>query len=448
MRFLVLGGGLQGSAAAFDLMRTEGVESVTLADRPGYEPPAFLREPRSGSSSSRLVSSAEESDGEGDGGGEQVGRRESGLRVIALDASDRLAVRAAMDDVDAVVCALPYFFNYDMSELAILAGAHFCDLGGNTEIVERQRTLDARARIAGVSVIPDCGLAPGMVNILAQAGIDALEKVDSLKLLVGGLPQNPKPPLNYQVVYSLEGVLDYYTTPSIMLEGGEVTEVEALSDVEAVDFPELGELEAFHTAGGISTMPYRYRGKIDRMEYKTLRYPGHAAIMKAVRDLGLFSTEPIEVNGRPVTPRSVFIETVRPKLMNASGDDVVALRVEVEGTRGGERVRIRYDLLDRYDPENGITAMMRTTGYSLALTSVMQADGRVKETGVHTPDECMPAEEYVREMEARGVKITRSEEALAGDPVRSRGSPPRSHRRRDRAPNAPRPRAPRGSGYS
>src|SRR5688572_27854559 len=123
MRMLVLGGGLQGSAAAFDLLRTEGVQSVVVADRPGFEAPAFLVP--------------------------HVGRK---LRIVALDASDRIAARAAMEDVDAVVCALPYFFNYEMSELAILAGAHFCDLGGNTEIVERQRTLDARARAARVSV--------------------------------------------------------------------------------------------------------------------------------------------------------------------------------------------------------------------------------------------------------------------------------------------------------
>jgi hypothetical protein len=125
-----------------------------------------------------------------------------------------------MEGMTSVVCALPYYFNLPMTKLAIEAGANFADLGGNTEIVEGQRKLDAKATAAGVSVIPDCGLAPGMVNILAQAGIDELDHTESVRMWVGGLPQNPEPPLNYQIVYSMEGVLDYYTTPGAGAQGG------------------------------------------------------------------------------------------------------------------------------------------------------------------------------------------------------------------------------------
>ena len=381
MRLLVLGAGAQGSAAAFDLLRTEGVQEVVLADREVGKLPAFLEPRRSGR-----------------------------LSLTTLDANDHGAVAKAMAGVDGVVCALPWFFNYDMADLAVRAGAHYCDLGGNTELVERQRGLDPAARARKVSVIPDCGLAPGMVNILAQAGIDALDEVESVRILVGGLPQHPRPPLNYQVVYSLEGVLDYYTTTSIVLENGEIVDKEALSEVEPVTFPApVGELEAFHTAGGISTMPYRYRGKIPSMEYKTLRYPGHAHVMRAVRELGLLSTRPLTVDGCPVVPRSVFIEVVRPHLANPAGDDLVAMRVEVKGKKGGDQRQVRFELLDFYDAENGITAMMRTTGFSLALTGVMQVDGRIGVSGVHTPDECVPAEEYIREMKGRGVDIKRTE---------------------------------------
>jgi lysine 6-dehydrogenase len=380
MKFLVLGGGLQGSAAAFDLLRTEGVEKVVVADKEVSEAPAFLRS--------------------------HLGGR---LSLLALDATDFPDVLKAMRGTDAVLCALPYFFDYDMAALAVDAGAHYCDLGGNTEIVEQQRTLDGEARAQGVSVVPDCGLAPGMVNILAQAGIDELDEVHSVRALVGGLPQQPRPPLNYQVVYSLEGVLDYYTTPSIVLEDGEIREKEALSDIERVVFPEpVGELEAFHTAGGISTLPYRYRGRVPRMEYKTLRYPGHAHIMRAVRDLGLLSTEPHGVNGCEVIPRQLFIDLVRPVLENPQGDDLVALRVEVRGRKNGADRTIVFDLLDFYDRENGLTAMMRTTGFSLAVTALMQVDGRIREPGVHTPDECMPAAEYVRELGKRGVEIRKA----------------------------------------
>ncbi|NIR36931.1 MAG: saccharopine dehydrogenase, partial [Actinobacteria bacterium] len=199
-----------------------------------------------------------------------------------------------------------------------------------TELVDRQKELSGDAVAAGVSVVPDCGLAPGMVNILAQGGIDALDEVDSVRIFVGGLPQDPKPPLNYQIVYSMEGVLDYYTTPVLVLEGGAVVEKEALTEIEEVDFPEpVGRLEAFLTAGGISRMPYRYQGRIPSMTYKTLRYPGHARLMKAIRDLGLLDLEPVDVGGVEVRPRDAFIAAVTPKLLNPNGNDLVAMRVVV-----------------------------------------------------------------------------------------------------------------------
>lgn len=374
----MLGGGKQGSAAAFDLCRRAGVESVILADARPVSLPPFLA-PYAGGTLSQLE----------------------------LDAGDRDAVLAAMDGMDAVLNALPYYFNLPITELAIEAGIHYCDLGGNTEIVEAQKALHEQAIGAGVSVIPDCGLAPGMVNILAQACIDQLEEPDVVEMRVGGLPQNPKPPLNYQIVYSLEGMLDYSVTPSMVVSDGQVTSVEPLTDIEPLDFPGLGQLEAFHTAGGISTMPHRYAGKVREMNYKTLRYPGHAETLRAIRDLGLVSDEPVKVGDCTIVPRKAFIEIVTPVLRNPEGDDLVVLRVEGRGRRAGQDITIRYDLLDRFDPETGVTAMMRTTGYSLAITSLMQVDGRIGSHGVHTPDEAVPVDPYLSELEASGVRVQR-----------------------------------------
>jgi lysine 6-dehydrogenase len=162
-----------------------------------------------------------------------------------------------MQGVTAVMCALPYYFNEPMTRAAIEAGAHFADLGGNTAIVQEQKALHEQAMAAGVSVIPDCGLAPGMVNILAAEGIRRMDQARTVRIHVGGLPQHPEPPLNYQIVYSLEGALDYYTTPSWVLREGKAVEVEALSELEDVEFAApVGRLEAFHTGGGISTMPF------------------------------------------------------------------------------------------------------------------------------------------------------------------------------------------------
>lgn len=381
MRMLVLGAGLQGTACAFDLLQRADVAAVRLAGLPIDHLPPFLKE----YTAPRLV-------------------------PTPLDVRDHDAVRALMRESDAVLCALPYYFNLEMTRLAIEAGVHFCDLGGNTEIVAQQKALDGEARARGVSVIPDCGVAPGMVNILAQHGIEQLDRVEAVRIYVGGLPQHPEPPLNYQVVYSLEGVVDYYTTLSWILRDGRRTQIQALSEVETVPFPQpLGDLEAFHTAGGLSTMAFRYEGKIPTMEYKTLRYPGHATIMSAFRDLGFFDTEPVHVKGHRVVPRDVSIAVLGERLTKPESPDLVALRVTVTGERAGRPAEVSWELIDRYDAANGISAMMRTTGFSLAITGWMQAKRLARGTGVMTPDEAVRAEPYVVELAARGVMLQKSE---------------------------------------
>jgi lysine 6-dehydrogenase len=182
--------------------------------------------------------------------------------------------------------------------------------------------------------------------------------------------------------------------------------VKALSEVEPVKFDApVGELEGFHTAGGLSTMAFRYEGKIPTMEYKTLRYPGHAKIMEAIRDLGLLDADPVDVKGVRVSPRDVAVTVMGPRLTKDDGKDLVALRVTVKGKKGGGAKTIEYELIDRYDEKRGISAMMRTTGYSLSITGQMQARGEVQPAGVHTPDECIPAGKYIAELAKRGIDI-------------------------------------------
>ena len=377
MRMLVLGAGLQGSACAYDLLQNDEVTEVRLADISTDHLPHFLA-PYSGR---RLI-------------------------PTRLDVRDTEGVRALMRESQAVMSAIPYYFNLDLARHAAESGVHFCDLGGNTDIVFEQKKLDATAREKNITIVPDCGLAPGMVNILAQHGIDQLDSVDEVKIYVGGLPQHPEPPLNYQIVYSLEGVLDYYTTLSWVVRDGKRAQVKALSEVEPVHFDApVGELEAFHTAGGLSTMAFRYEGKIPKMEYKTLRYPGHARIMEAIRELGLLDLEPIDVKGVRVSPRDVAVATMGPKLTKPEGKDLVALRVTVKGKKAGAGKTIAFELVDFYDDERGISAMMRTTGYSLSITGQMQARGEVQPPGVHTPDECVPAAKYIAALRDRGIDI-------------------------------------------
>ncbi|GBD31686.1 MAG: saccharopine dehydrogenase [Gemmatimonadales bacterium] len=376
MNILVLGSGLQGSACAFDLLSTTSYK-VTIADAAPERLPDFLKPYRG-----------------------------SRLAVLKVDAADETNLSEVMRGHDAVLCALPYYFNFRVARTALSLGLHFADLGGNTAIVKQQETLHAEACARGISIIPDCGLAPGLVNVLAADAIERLDRARSAKLMVGGLPQNPEPPLKYTIVYSLEGTLDYYTTPSWVLRGGQPVQVEALSELERVVFPPpLGELEAFHTGGGISTMPWRYAGRVETMEYKTLRYPGHAEIMRAIRDLGLLDTEPVEVKGVPVVPRDLFIAAASPKLRRPQAHDLVALRVVVEGTLNGKDTTIGYQLIDRYDTSRGISAMMRTTGYSLSIVGQMLLDGRIAARGVKPAFEAVPCAPYLEELRKRGIAV-------------------------------------------
>ena len=373
MKMLVLGGGLQGCACSYDLLKQDDVEKVTLADvRADAGAPFLPEDPR--------------------------------LERVALDFSDETATRALMEAHDVVMSAAPYFFNQTLARLAIETGCDYTDLGGNTEILFAQLEMSDAAREAGSTLIPDVGLAPGMVNVLAAEGIRRLDEAISIQMYVGGLPQKPVPPLNYQVVYSLKGMIDYYSTPSFVIRGGKPVEVEALSEIEHVEFEGLGTLEAFHTAGGASLLPWRYEGKVDRLEYKTLRFPGHAELMRSIRELGLMSLDPVEVGDVSVAPRDLLIAVLRPLLTRIEPDQVV-LRVTATGILEGRQVTHRWDLIDKEDEETGITAMERTTGFTLSLVGLLMGRDVIGTTGVMAPDEGIPAEIYLAEMAKRGIDI-------------------------------------------
>jgi lysine 6-dehydrogenase len=377
MRFLVLGAGLQGSACAYDLLLQDDVLGVTLADLAPSGASFLPNDPR--------------------------------LRRLEVDFGDRTALTEVMEGHDVVLSAAPYYFNGDLARLAIEAGLDYSDLGGNTDIVFAQLDMAGEAGAAGCTLVPDVGLAPGMVNVLAAEAIRRLDEPESVIMYVGGLPQHPHPPLNYQVVYSLEGALDYYTTPSWIIRGGRRQRIDPLSELETMNFGELGELEAFHTGGGASTMPFRYEGRVERLEYKTLRYPGHAHIMHAIRELGLLSDEPVEVDSEQVVPRQLFLACVKPHLTFPGEPDLVALRVVAHGTRGGRPASVTYELLDREDPATGITAMERTTGFTLAIVGLFLGRDVIGEAGVFAPDEAIPADIYLGELEKRGIRVRLTE---------------------------------------
>ncbi|MFW9848041.1 MAG: saccharopine dehydrogenase family protein, partial [Candidatus Thorarchaeota archaeon] len=257
--------------------------------------------------------------------------------------------------------------------------------------------------------VPDCGLAPGMVSVLARAGIECLQRAEDVRIRVGGLQQEPRPPLNYALIFAVEGLINEYIEPCMALRDGKIVYEDPLVGFEQVEFPEpFGTLEAFNTSGGTSTLPLTYEGKINNLDYKTLRYPGHGHKMWCLMRLGLMDSEVQDFDGVKIAPRTV-LERLLERNLPETGKDATLVRVTVSGWKGTESRQIIYEMIDYFDDESGLTSMMRTTSFPAAVTAVMSADGTITERGVLTPERCIPPEPFIKALQDRGLDIVLKE---------------------------------------
>jgi lysine 6-dehydrogenase len=335
--------------------------------------------------------------------------KETGPKAVAekLDARDRSQLVKSFSRVNSVISCASYSINALCTEVAIETGVHMCDLGGNLTVVRTQLGMDNKAKAAGVTVIPDCGLAPGMVNVLVRDGVDSLTRTERAKIRVGGLQQKPQPPLNYALVFSVEGLINEYVEPCMVLRNGKITYEDPLVGFEQVQFPEpFGMLEAFNTSGGSSTLPLTYQGKVKDLDYKTLRYPGHGHKMWCLYRLGFMDSTEQDFDGKKIAPRKV-LERLLEKNLPKSEKDVTLLRVTVEGWKGTESRTVEYELIDYFDDKTGLTSMMRTTAFPAALVAVWMADGTIKDRGVLPPERAIPSGPFIEQMRARGIDIKR-----------------------------------------
>lgn len=284
------------------------------------------------------------------------------------------------------------------------------DLGGHIgHITDKILTKTEEAKARNVTIIPDLGVAPGMINILAGYGASKLEKVRSIKLYVGGIPARPEPPLEYNHVFSMEGLLDHYTDPSLIIRNGKKMEVPSLSEVETIYFDKFGPLEAFHTSGGTSTLSHSFPN-LETLEYKTIRYPGHRDKFQLLVDLNLTRKDYfVEVNGVKICPREVFLKVLEPIVDLKDKDDVVLLRVEVAGLADGKEKTIVYEMATFKDREKNVTAMARSTAFTISSVAQMIGEGIITKRGVYPPEQIVPGDIYIEEMAKRGVFITEKE---------------------------------------
>jgi len=377
MKVVVLGAGLMGKEAARDLVESAIVEKVFLADVQLDQVEAFK---------SKLKSDK--------------------LEAVRLDANDDEQLKDIMSKGDVVINALFYSFNEKVARTAVQVGVHSVDLGGHIGgATDAVLGLHEEAVKKGVTLIPDLGVAPGMINILSGYGASKLDEVKSIKLYVGGIPVNPVGPLKYNIVFSLDGVFDHYTDTSRVVRDGVLHEIPSLTGIESIHFDEFGELEAFHTSGGTSTLTGTFP-HVETLEYKTIRYPGHAEKFKVLVDLGLTDKGTfVELDGRKISTREVLKAALTPGLLLGEKQDAVLLRVIVSGLKNSEEVTYEYELVTKKDMDHQVTAMARATANTISVVAQMIGNGEITKRGVYPPEQIVPGDAYIEEMKKRGVHI-------------------------------------------
>jgi lysine 6-dehydrogenase len=266
--------------------------------------------------------------------------------------------------------------------------------------------LDEAAKKAGVCVLPDNGLGPGMISTLAVHAMSLLDRTDEVMIYDGGLPQKPVPPLNYMLTFSEHGLVNEYAGTAVALKDGKLVTRPALSDLDVFDLPPFGRVEAGHAAGGLSTLAESYRGKVKTMFNKFIRYPGHIPAMDAMRAMGFFDLEPVEIRrGVKVAPRELAVKLFRRHFHRPGDEDVVIIHSVVRGVKDGKPAEVVHDLLDRYDRANKMTAMMRTTAFPASIVAQMAANGLIK-PGAHTVEAGVPPGAFIEEARKRGFALT------------------------------------------
>jgi lysine 6-dehydrogenase len=391
MKLLVIGSGMMGSAAAYDMARQDQVNSVTLADND-------LKLAKEVAARVNRITGDKK------------------VRAVELDAAKEKEAARLMKGHDGALSAVPYRLNLGLAKAAISAGCHFADLGGNNTVVRQELALAKQAEKRGLGIAPDCGLSPGMASILGGELVRRLDgRADALKLYVGGLPERPMPPFNYQLVFSVEGLINEYVEPARILRKGKLITIEPLTEPEPFHMDGFAPLVAFQTSGGTSTLPETFEGRVGECFEKTLRYPGHYDLLCELKELGLFSNEKVRVGNVEVAPRALLAKVFEGKFAG-KGPDVCIMRLEAHesikapGVRGllGGKLKGRvatFTMVDHYDPKSDMSAMMRTTAFPASIVLQMMCKGAISKHGAVLQERDVPAGIFLEEIERRGIKI-------------------------------------------
>ncbi|MFQ6070923.1 MAG: saccharopine dehydrogenase C-terminal domain-containing protein [Candidatus Aminicenantales bacterium] len=377
-KFLVLGAGKMGVALARDLISSSPKNWVTLVDVNSDH----LKKAQNFIRSERLI-------------------------TLQRNVEDSAQMDELFQGHDVAVAALLHKHSLMALEAAVRNGVHLVDVVGEKPL--ERLAYGNKAEEKNITVIPGCGLAPGIDNICVGRGVRLLEETERAIIYVGGNPLKPKPPLKYNVLYAAESLLSFYQRKAFVLRKGRVKEVEPLSGIETVSFPPpFLNMECFYT-DGLSSLLYSMKGKIKKeLAEKTVRYPGHARVVRMLKRCGFFSREPIQVGKQKVIPLEFTAAFLESKYALGEEGDVTLMRVEVSGKKSGESRTHVFELLDFYDPETRTTSMARSTAFPASIAAQMIASGEISQRGVVFPEDVFQGslfKPFVRELKKRGIAI-------------------------------------------
>jgi len=378
-RYLVMGAGKMGIVLARDLIESDNQNKVTLVDISSKQ----LQKAKKFIGSERLI-------------------------PMQRDLEKERQRQEIFKGQDVALAALLHKHSLLALETAVLKGVHFVDLVGEKPLDRLKYNSEAKKK--KVALISGLGVSPGLTNICVGRGVHLLDEVEKAMIYVGGNPVNPKPPLNYRIVYAVESLLDFYEREALILKNGKIKEVPPLSGIESIQFPHpFSEMECFYT-DGLNSLVHTMKGKIKgELAEKTIRYKGHAQGIKILKECGLFSRQPIKLHNKQVIPRELLEVLLDSKMKIGKEKDVTLLRIVVEGKKSGKPTIHIFEMIDFYDSEKDYTSMGKTTSFPASIAAQMIASGRIAQRGSLFPEDIFQVELYQALMDAlkeRGVVVT------------------------------------------
>ncbi len=380
-KVILIGCGMQAYGAAFDLIKFANPRELILAD-------AFPE------SIAKLKSFLEKH------------LNPQKLTTLILDAGDIAATAKAAQGCDLMLNTAPYKYALDITKAAIQAKVPMVDLGGDTDMVLAQLKLSDQAKQAGITIVPDCGMGPGMTNITVGHAMELLDTADEIITRDAGIPMNGKPPMHYHLVFSIETLVNEYTGMTTQMRDGKFIDIAPMQEIEQCDLPVVGKVEATHGMGMLSTLPWTYEGRVKNLENKFCRHPGNLSLWKSLRDMGFFSSEEIKTENGLFQPRAMTKALLESFLMPKGGEkDVSFIQTISKGQKAGKKYQIEHWICDYSDPVTGLTSMQRTTGFTASMVGQMIISGAITAKGVLPPELAVPKLPFFEMIQTRGFEF-------------------------------------------